>query len=85
MTTVPLRVMVHEAWDEVRLDAPPTARVADVKRQALARARVTDAADRFLVKHRGAEVPENGTTLAEAGIDANAALIILRRRRVPVR
>lgn len=85
MTTLPVRIMVHEAWDEVRLEIPATARVADVKRQALEAAKVTAAPELFLVKHRGAEVLENGTTLAEAGIGANDPLIVLRRRRMPVR
>ncbi len=83
--TLPLRVTVLDTWEEIRLDAAASTRVADVKRDALARARVVGAPDAWLVKYLGAEVPENGTTLEQAGIQPNAALIVLRRRRQPIR
>ena len=84
MNSLPLRVMVLDAWDEVRIDAPATARVAEIKQQALERSRITRSAEAYVVKHRGWEVAE-GATLAEAGIGPNAALIVLPRRRQPVR
>ena len=37
------------------------------------------------VKFNGAELEEGTWTLAEAGIGPNSALIVLRRRRAPVR
>jgi len=83
--TLPLRVTVLDTWDEIRLDAAASTRVADVKRDALVQARVIGAPEAWLVKYRGAEVPENGTTLEQAGIEPNAALIVLRRRRQPIR
>ena len=43
------------------------------------------AADDYLVKFRGAEVPEGATTVSEAGIVANGALIVLPRRRIPAK
>jgi len=79
-----LRVMVLDSWDEVLIEADPNARVAEVKEQALAQAQVTRPPDSFLVKHHGWEVSETAT-LADAGIGPNAALIILPRRRQPVR
>jgi hypothetical protein len=82
---LPLRVMVHDAWDEVKLDVPSTASVAEVKRLALERARVPRDPAGFLVKHRGAEVRDEARTLTEEGIAANAPLIVLSRRRRPVR
>lgn len=86
MTVIlPLRVTVLDTWEEIRLDAVPSTLVADVKRDALAQARVVGAPAAWLVKYRGAEVPENGTTLEQAGIEPNAALIVLRRRRQPIR
>lgn len=84
-TTLPLRVTVLDTWDEIRLEAPGSARVADIKREVLGRARMVGLPEAWLVKFRGAEVPENGTTLEQAGITPNAALIVLRRRRQPIR
>lgn len=85
MNTMPLRVMVLDTWDEVRLQVPPTTPVSEVKAQALARAGVRRHPDRYLVKFEGAELHENGTTLADAGVRANSPLIVLSRRRTPVR
>lgn len=82
---LPVRVTVLDAWDEVRLSVAADTPVAEVKRQALAAARVRRPADGYLVKYQGAEVPEGPVTLAEAGIRANGALIVLPRRRTPVR
>jgi hypothetical protein len=82
---LPLRVMVHDVWDEVKLDVPASTSVGEVKRLALARARVTRDPDAFLVKYRGAEMQDEGRSLAEEGILANAPLIVLSRRRRPVR
>ena len=81
---LPLRVMVLDTWDEVLIDAPATARVGEVKQQALTRSRVARAPESYMVKHRGWEVAETAT-LSEAGIGANAALIVLPRRRQPIR
>ena len=83
--TLPIRVTVLDTWDEIHFDAPVTTQVADIKRDALVRARVVGAPDKWLVKYLGAEVPENGTTLEQAGIEPNGALIVLRRRRQPTR
>jgi hypothetical protein len=38
--TLPLRVMVQDAWDEVRLDLPSVTPLAELKRQALRATRV---------------------------------------------
>jgi len=81
---IPVRVMVHAAWDEIELALPPTATVAELKRAALARARVTRAPEAFEVKYRGAVV-DDARTLGDAGIVPNAHVIVLSRRRLPVR
>jgi hypothetical protein len=85
--TAPLsvRVTVLDTWEEFALSVPPQTPVAEVKRQALQLARVARPADAYLVKHQGAEVPEGSTTMGEAGVPANGALIVLSRRRTPVR
>ncbi len=83
--TVPLRVMVLDAWDAVTLDLPLSTSLGDLKREALARARVRGDPDAYLVKFRGAELDDERRSLQEAGVPANAPLIVLPRRRRPVR
>jgi len=83
--TLPIRVTVLDTWDEIHFSAPVSTRVVDIKRDALTKARVVGAPEKWLVKYRGAEVPEDGTTLEQAGIEPNGALIVLRRRRQPIR
>ena len=81
----PLRVMVQDVWDEVRLPFEPARSVAELKRQALAVTRVRRDPDEYLVKFRGAELLNEAGSLADAGVIPNANLIILPRRRRPVR
>ena len=85
--TAPLavRVTVLDTWEEFALSVPRQTPVAEVKRQALQLARVSRPADAYLVKYQGAELPEGNTTMGEAGVSANGALIVLSRRRTPVR
>ena len=83
--TLPIRVMVQDAWDEVLLNLPAVTPLAEVKRQALQATRVTGNPDAYLLKFRGAELEDESRSLAEAGLVPNGALIVLRRRRRPVR
>jgi hypothetical protein len=83
--TLPVRVMVQDAWDQVLLDLPAVTPLAEVKRQALQATRVTGNPDAYLLKFRGAELEDESRSLAEAGLVPNGALIVLRRRRRPVR
>jgi len=85
MNPIPLRVTVLDTWDEIRLEIPPTALISDLKAKALAAARVGKPADGYLVKFRGAELTEGNQTLGDAGVVANAGLIVLARARTPVR
>jgi hypothetical protein len=85
MTTLPVRVMVLDTWDEIPLELPADTPVADLKRRALEHARVHRPAEGYLVKFRGAELPEGGTTLGDAGVVPNAGLIVLSRLRRPAR
>ncbi|HEY4319596.1 MAG TPA: hypothetical protein VGM77_00345 [Gemmatimonadales bacterium] len=80
-----IRVRVLEAWDDIALTLPPDTAIAEVKRQALAAAHVTTDASRYLVKFRGAELSNEQLTLATQDVPDDAALIVMRRRRVPVR
>jgi hypothetical protein len=65
--------------------AQPTQSVATLKRDALARAHVPGNPADYVVKFRGAELLNEAGSLREAGVVPNANLIILPRRRRPVR
>jgi len=83
--TLPLRVTVQDAWDEVRLELPDATTLADVKRRALAATRVTRDPAGYVMKFRGAELQDESQTLAQAGLVPNGAVIVLPKRRRPVR
>jgi hypothetical protein len=85
MSAIPVRVMVQDAWDQVTLELPPAAPVREAKQQALTLTHTAGRPDDFLVKFRGAEVLDESRSLSDAGVVANAALIVLPRRRRPVR
>ncbi len=82
---IPLRVMVHESWDDVSLEASPDSTIGDLKRKALAATHSARDADAYEVKFRGALMSDESQTLAAAGVVPNAQLIVLSRRRQPVR
>ena len=84
MTTIPLRVMVLDVWQEFGFQVAPDLPLAELKSRALRAARVTRPPEGYLVKFRGAELAEQGRTVADAGLVPNAALIVLPRRRTPV-
>jgi hypothetical protein len=83
--TLPVRVMVADAWDAVRLEVRPSTSLGELKRDALSRARVRGDPAAYLLKFRGAELNDEAQSLADAGVPANAQLIVLARRRRPVR
>ena len=86
MTEVlPLRVMVEDVWDDVRLELPAETPVGEIKRQALALTRVKRDPSQYVLKYRGAELSDESRTLSAAGLVPNGALIVLARRRRPVR
>ncbi len=81
-----VRVMVLDAWDHVSVQVGPDTTVAELKREALARAHgVAPLRDDCEVKFRGALVLDEETTLAALGVGPNAALIVLPARRRPVK
>jgi hypothetical protein len=77
--------MVEDVWDEVFLELPDELPVSEVKRQALELTRVRADPSEYVLKFRGAEVSDESVSLANAGLVPNAALIVLARRRRPVR
>lgn len=84
-TSLPLRIMVQDAWDEISLELPASTSLADVKRQALEAAQVYNDPSGYVLKFRGAELRDESRSLADAGLVPNGALIVLPRRRRPVR
>ena len=80
-----LRVMVQDAWDEVPLDLPPAASVAELKRAALQATKVNRDPDEYVIKFRGFELLDESRSLADTGLVPNGAVIVLPRRRRPVR
>jgi hypothetical protein len=86
MTSVlPLRVMVEDVWDQVFLELPTETPVAEVKRQALRLTHLNRDPSEYVIKYRGAELSDESRSLSDAGLVPNSALIVLPRRRRPVR
>ena len=85
MTAFPVRVMVQDVWDEIAFSLPPATPLGELKRRALAAARVGRAPEEYVLKFRGAELPDESQSLTAAGIAPNGAIIVLPRHRRPVR
>jgi hypothetical protein len=85
MTVLPLRVMVEDVWDEVFLELPDELPVSEIKRQALELTKVTRDPSEYILKFRGAHISDESMSLASAGLVPNGALIVLAKRRRPVR
>lgn len=85
MSVLPVRIMVQEMWDQVELELQPGATVQEAKQRALALTHVTGSPDGFMVKFRGAAVLDERKSLAETGVVPHSSLIVLPRRRQPVR
>jgi hypothetical protein len=80
-----LRVTVEDVWNEVLLELPSDTSVGEIKRRALALTRVTRDPSQYVVKFRGAELSDESRTASAAGLVPNGALIVMPRRRRPVR
>jgi hypothetical protein len=82
---LPVRVMVEDAWDEVYLELPEETPLTELKRAALDQVRVTRSPSEYVLKYRGAELTDEDRSLRDVGLVPNAAVIVLSRRRRPVR
>lgn len=82
---IAVRVKVEDAWDEVFLELPDGTPLSELKRQALEMTHVTRNPSEYLIKYRGAAVSDESRSLAQAGLVPNAAVIVLARRRRPIR
>jgi hypothetical protein len=85
VSVLPLRVTVEDVWGEVLLELPDNLPVSEVKRQALELTKVRRNPSEYVLKFRGAELSDESVSLAHAGLVPNGALIVLARRRRPVR
>jgi hypothetical protein len=89
-TTAPsgltLKVTVGDTWMPLHLAAKPDETVAAVKARALASLKIDPArADGYEVKLGGARIRDEARTLSACGIKDGSAMIVLARRRRPVR
>jgi hypothetical protein len=83
---ISIRVEVPEVWDMVRVDTPPTESVLTVKVRALAALFPDhDQPADFVVKRRGIELRNELASLAENGVTNGSTLLVMFRRRRPVR
>lgn len=85
MTSIPLRVMLTDVWDEFHLDLPLETPLSQVKQQVLDLGNQAADPAKYVIKYRGAQLVDEESSLAELGVVRNAALIMLPRRRQPVR
>lgn len=80
------RVTVSDGWRVVPVVLPPSAPVAELKRRALEAASISPRlTSRYEVKYGGALVADETLRLDAVGIPDGAALVVLPRRRRPVR
>ncbi len=86
VATMHIRVQAAELWDTVRVDAAPGESVLAVKLAALA-AFYPDGveSDDFVTKLHGFEVLDEGESLQTVGVRDGSTLLLIRRRRRPVR
>ncbi len=84
--SIVVRAQVPEVWDAVRIEAPRSASVLELKRRALTEL-VPDAADAevYVVKVRGFEVLDETVSLDAASLRDGSTLLITGRRRRPVK
>jgi hypothetical protein len=81
-----LRVQVAELWDSVRVDAPPSEPVINVKRGALdSLYPITVNPDEYVVRLHGFEILEENVSLSAAGVRDGSILLLVFRRRQPVK
>ena len=81
-----VRVQAAEAWDAVRVVALPVASVLDVKRAAMAELMPdVDDIDGYVVKLRGIEIHNERASLEASGALDGSTLLMMSRRRRPVR
>lgn len=83
---ITVRVEIPELWDTIRIEAPATESVANLKAAAIgALYPHGEPLDAFVVKLNGWEVLDESASLTDAGARAGSTFLITHRRRRPVR
>jgi hypothetical protein len=82
---ITVRVQVPETWDTVRIDAPPTTPVLELKLRALETLAPGAEQAEWVTKLRGFEVLDESASLSAAGVQNGSTLLVTSRRRRPVR
>lgn len=81
-----IRVQVAELWDSVRIDAPASERVISAKRAALESLYPGGVnPEEYVVRLRGFEILDENASLVAAGVQDGSILLLVYRRRQPVR
>lgn len=81
-----VRVQCAEAWDAVRLEVAPGTRVHDAKQAAMAILMPDiENIDEHVVKLHGREVADERQSLEAVGALDGSTLLVMSRRRRPVR
>ena len=81
-----VKVTVADTWQQLVLEAEPDETVANLKVRALEAADIPiDRAGVYEVKFGGALVRDESVSLASLGVTDGSALVVLARRRRPVR
>lgn len=83
---ITIRVEMPEVWDVVRIVTPPDEPALSIKERALAGLFPSAEyhAD-FVLKLRGWEVLDEATPLSELGVRNGTTLLLMHRRKRPVR
>jgi len=84
-TEITIRVEMPEVWDVVRVVAAPTQPVIDVKTAALSALFPDAAPQEMIVKLRGWEILYEMASLADSGVVDGSIVVMMFRRRRPVR
>ncbi|MEP6905575.1 MAG: DUF2604 domain-containing protein [Gemmatimonadales bacterium] len=81
-----IRVQVADLWDSVRVDAPQSESIASVKRAALKSLYPAGAdANEWVVRLHGFEILDEDRSFSDAGVRNGSILLLVSRRRRPVR
>ncbi len=84
--TIALRVEMPEVWDVVRIDAPRSTPIHEIKLRALEALYPTSApATDFVIKLDGWEVHDEQLTVEELGAEDGTIFLLTFRERRPVR
>lgn len=82
---ITIRVEMPEVWDVVRMAATPNQPVIEVKTAALHALYPEGAPDEMVIKLRGWEILDETASLADCNVVDGSILLLMFRRRRPVR